>query len=60
MISLFAFAIARRLPIAAFGGFVAPYPTLTEIARGLADEAARTEFESPRLARLLALRRMLP
>jgi pyruvate/2-oxoglutarate dehydrogenase complex dihydrolipoamide dehydrogenase (E3) component len=60
MISLFAFAIANHLSINHFRNFIAPYPTLTEMVRGLADEAARPDLEGPWLHRLLAFGRMLP
>jgi pyruvate/2-oxoglutarate dehydrogenase complex dihydrolipoamide dehydrogenase (E3) component len=61
MISLFAYAIGNNMPLASFRNFVAPYPTLTAIARALADEAAtRRRPENPLLARLLRLNRMLP
>jgi pyruvate/2-oxoglutarate dehydrogenase complex dihydrolipoamide dehydrogenase (E3) component len=61
MISLFAFAIGNRLSLAQFRNFVAPYPTLTGIARSLADDrAARSLPESKLLARLLRLNRVLP
>lgn len=61
MISLFAYAIGNDMPLSSFRNFVAPYPTLTAIARALADEAAtRRRPESPLLARLLRLNRMLP
>jgi len=61
MISLFAFAIGNRMSLSSFRNFVAPYPTLTAVARALADEAAaRNRPESVALARLLRLGRMLP
>jgi pyruvate/2-oxoglutarate dehydrogenase complex dihydrolipoamide dehydrogenase (E3) component len=61
MISLFAYAIGNRMALSSFRNFVAPYPTLTAVARALADEAAvRNRPESAVLARLLRLNRMLP
>jgi len=61
MISLFAFAIGNGMALADFRNFVAPYPTLTGIARALAeDPAARGVPESLLLARLLRLNRVLP
>jgi pyruvate/2-oxoglutarate dehydrogenase complex dihydrolipoamide dehydrogenase (E3) component len=61
MIALFAYMIGNNMPLASFRNFVAPYPTLTAIARALADEAAmRGRPESAVLTRLLRLNRMLP
>ena len=47
MISLFAYAIANRLKVGSLLKFVAPYPTLTEMARRVAIEHYR---ESPGVA----------
>jgi len=60
MIALFGFAIGNRLSLAHFRNFVAPYPTLAEAVRELAQDVADTEFANPLYARLLALRRRLP
>ena len=60
MIGLFGFAIGNGLSIRHFRNFVAPYPTLTEVVRRLADEAARSEMPSPLMTRLAAIRHMLP
>ncbi len=60
MISLFAFAIANGLGAAHFRKLVAPYPTLSEIARAFGDEAARASPDDPWLRRLRAIRRRLP
>jgi pyruvate/2-oxoglutarate dehydrogenase complex dihydrolipoamide dehydrogenase (E3) component len=61
MISLFAYAIGNGMALSSFRNFVAPYPTLTAVARALADEAAaRRRPENTALARLLRLNRMLP
>jgi len=60
MISLFALAIGNGLSISDFRNFVAPYPTLTEIAQNLAGEATRETAGSPIQRRLMAVRRRLP
>jgi pyruvate/2-oxoglutarate dehydrogenase complex dihydrolipoamide dehydrogenase (E3) component len=60
MIAIFGLAIGNGLSIRHFRNFIAPYPTLSEVLHGLADEAARAELESTLTPRLLALRRMLP
>ncbi|MDR3472893.1 MAG: NAD(P)/FAD-dependent oxidoreductase [Devosia sp.] len=60
MIALFGFAIGNGLSIRHFGNFVAPYPTLSEVLHGLAEQAARAELDSALTRRLLALRRVLP
>ena len=60
MISLFAFAIANGLSIRHFRNFVPPYPTLSEIVRGLGEEAARRQRRPAIVDKLRALRRWLP
>ena len=60
MISLFSFAIANGLSAQHFRSYVAPYPTLSEIAVGLGNEFARLQPPSPWLGRLMALHRLLP
>jgi len=60
MISLFAFAIANGLSVRHFLNYVAPYPTLADIAVGLAAEFAAQQPPSPWLRRLMALNRLLP
>jgi len=60
MISLFALAISQGMSVSHFRDFVAPYPTLTEIAQNLADEAARDTAAGPVQRQLMALRRRLP
>jgi pyruvate/2-oxoglutarate dehydrogenase complex dihydrolipoamide dehydrogenase (E3) component len=60
MISLFSLAIANGLPLGALARFAAPYPTLTEVVRAVADEALAEEPASPLRHRLLAHRRVLP
>jgi pyruvate/2-oxoglutarate dehydrogenase complex dihydrolipoamide dehydrogenase (E3) component len=60
MISLFSLAIANGLPLGALARFSAPYPTLTEAVRAVAEEGLADEPASPLRRRLLALRRVLP
>jgi len=60
MISLFGFAIANGLSIRHFRNFIAPYPTLTEVANKLADEAFHDSAQASLAAPLRALRRRLP
>ena len=59
MIGLFAFAIGNGMSIDHFRNFVAPYPTLLEVVRRLAEDAADAQLKSPLMARLIALRRLL-
>lgn len=60
LVALFSFAIANRLSARHLAGFVAPYPTLSDIARQLGLEVQRRQAPNPALARLLALNRLLP
>jgi len=60
LIALFSFAIANRLSARHLAGFVAPYPTLSDIARRLGLEVRRLQPANPVLARLMALNRLLP
>lgn len=60
LIALFSFAIANRLSTRHLAAFVAPYPTLSDIARRLGVEAERQRTASPLLRRLIALNRLLP
>lgn len=60
MISLFALAVANGLSARHFLNYVAPYPTLAEIAVGLAAEFTGQQPPSPWLRRLMALNRLLP
>lgn len=59
-ISLFALAIANGLSLRHLARFVAPYPTLGEVAGALAGEAPPNAAERPLPGRLGALRRVLP
>ena len=60
LIALFSFAVANRLSARHLAAFVAPYPTLSDIARQLGIEAQRRRARSPLLQRLIALNRLLP
>lgn len=60
LISLFAFAIANNMTAGSFTKFVAPYPTLTEIAKKAAVEFYKDKLNNPWLGRLRKLVRMLP
>ena len=60
LIALFSFAIANRLSARHLAAFVAPYPTLSDVARRLGLEAQRQQAPNPLLARLVALNRLLP
>ena len=60
LIALFAFAVANRLKASHLTAFVAPYPTLAEIARRVGIEFYRDKLANPWLRRVLALNRLLP
>jgi pyruvate/2-oxoglutarate dehydrogenase complex dihydrolipoamide dehydrogenase (E3) component len=60
LITLFSFAIANRLSARHLMAFVAPYPTLSEIAKRLGTEFYRDATANPWLQRLMALNRLLP
>jgi pyruvate/2-oxoglutarate dehydrogenase complex dihydrolipoamide dehydrogenase (E3) component len=60
LISFYAFAIANRMKVGAFVKYVAPYPTLTEVARRVAWEFYRDALNNPWLGRLRAINRLLP
>ena len=60
LIALFSFAIANRLSARHLAAFVAPYPTLSEVARRLGMEALREQAPNPLIARLVAINRLLP
>ncbi|NOZ33136.1 MAG: FAD-dependent oxidoreductase [Alphaproteobacteria bacterium] len=60
LISFYAFAIANRMKVGAFVKFVAPYPTLTEVAKRVAVEFYRDALDNPWLGRLRAFNRLLP
>jgi len=60
MIALFGFAIVNGLSIRHFRRLVTPYPTLADVVRQLAAEAARDDAKSPVMSGLQSLRRLLP
>ncbi|RUT28226.1 dihydrolipoamide dehydrogenase [Arsenicitalea aurantiaca] len=60
LIALFSFAIANRLKASHLLNFVAPYPTLSEIAKRLGTEYFREQTHNPWLRRIIALNRFLP
>jgi len=60
LIALFSFAIANRLSARHLKAFIAPYPTLAEIAKRLGIEYFRDTPPNPWLQRLLAVNRLLP
>lgn len=60
LISLFALAIAQKLPVSALGSFVAPYPTLSGIVEQLVAESERSREPGPVLRRRMAVVRRLP
>lgn len=60
MISLFAYAIANKQKVGSFLKFVAPYPTLAEIAKRVAVEHYRDSLKSPWIGRWLGFIRRLP
>jgi pyruvate/2-oxoglutarate dehydrogenase complex dihydrolipoamide dehydrogenase (E3) component len=60
LINIFALAIAKGLTVADLTAFVAPHPTLGEIANRLGETWAKEQKPSPWLARRLRLQRMLP
>ena len=60
MISLFAYAIANGMKVGSLMKFVAPYPTLTEMAKRVAVEHYRDNLKSPWIRRWLKFIRSLP
>jgi hypothetical protein len=60
LISLFAFAIANGLSAKHLMAFIAPYPTLSEIAKRIGTEYYRDQLSNPWLGRLIRLNRLLP
>lgn len=60
LIALFSFAIANRLSTRHLAAFVAPYPTLSDIARCLGLEVERRQVANPVLRGLMAVNRLLP
>lgn len=60
LVSLFAFAIANGMKASSLTKYVAPYPTLAEIAKRMGTEYYRDQLGSPWIARWLKLIRHLP
>jgi pyruvate/2-oxoglutarate dehydrogenase complex dihydrolipoamide dehydrogenase (E3) component len=60
LIALFSFAIANHLSARHLAAFVAPYPTLSDIARCLGLEVERRQLVNPLLRSLMAVNRLLP
>jgi pyruvate/2-oxoglutarate dehydrogenase complex dihydrolipoamide dehydrogenase (E3) component len=60
LIALFSFAIVNHLSARHLAAFVAPYPTLSDIARRLGLEVERRQAVSPLLRGLMAVNRLLP
>lgn len=60
MISLFSFALANNLKVGSFLKFIAPYPTLTEMAKRIAVEHYRNSLGSPWIRRWLGFVRLWP
>lgn len=60
LISMFAFAIANKMKAGSLTKFVAPYPTLTEIAKRAGTEFYRDQVNNPWLARLRKFVQKLP
>jgi pyruvate/2-oxoglutarate dehydrogenase complex dihydrolipoamide dehydrogenase (E3) component len=60
MISLFSYAIANKMKVGSLTKFIAPYPTMTEMARRVAIEFYGEKLSSPWIGRWLAMIRLLP
>lgn len=60
LVALFALAITRKLSARDLAAFVAPYPTLAEIATRLGEAFVADEKPSPWQQRRLAFKRLLP
>jgi pyruvate/2-oxoglutarate dehydrogenase complex dihydrolipoamide dehydrogenase (E3) component len=60
LISLFALVIANGLSAKHLTAMIAPYPTLSEIARRIGVEYYKDQLENPWLGRLLRFNRRLP
>jgi pyruvate/2-oxoglutarate dehydrogenase complex dihydrolipoamide dehydrogenase (E3) component len=59
LIALFSFAVANKLKAETLSAFVAPYPTLSEIARQLGEQYLKGQGQTPWVKRRLALNRLL-
>lgn len=60
LISLYAFAIANNLKVGSLLKFIAPYPTLAEMAKRVGVEYYRDKLENPWIGRWIQLIRLLP
>jgi len=60
LIALFAFAIANGLKVGSLSKFVAPYPTLSELARRVGVAWYADKIDNPWIGRWLSLIRLLP
>ncbi len=60
LISLFSYAIANGMKASSLTKYVAPYPTLAEIAKRMGTEYYRDKLGSPWIGRWLGLIRRLP
>jgi len=60
LISLFAFAIANGLKAGSLLKFIAPYPTLSELAKRVGVEFYRDKLDNPWIGRWTRLIRLLP
>lgn len=60
MITIFSLVIANKLKIGALTKFIAPYPTLSEMARRVSIDFYSDKLSSPWIGRWLSLIRLLP
>ena len=60
MISLYAYALANKMKVGSFLKFIAPYPTLSEMAKRIAVEHYKDKLGSPWIRRWLGFVRMWP
>jgi pyruvate/2-oxoglutarate dehydrogenase complex dihydrolipoamide dehydrogenase (E3) component len=60
LIALFSFAIANNLDTSSLIKFIAPYPTLSDIARRVGVESYRETLSNPWIGRWVRLIRLLP
>jgi len=58
MINIWALALSQGLKIGAMTGYVAPYPTMTEIGKRAATEFYKPSLQNPWLKRILRLLRL--
>lgn len=60
LISLFSFAIANKLKVGSLTKFIAPYPTLAEIAKRVGVEYYRDQISNPWIGRWIRIIGLLP